>query len=82
MTIRRIHKKTFTITQLAASENISSDILQQALENSGLPASSQPNDAANKTSKTSVSIQDTATGIIKKHTVRKVKLSQFSEIMS
>lgn len=50
------------------------DILQQALQNSGLPGSS--NSSAPKTggTVTVMNVRDTATGAIKKHYVRKVSL--------
>ena len=60
---------------MAASENISSDILQQALENSGLTnPTDQPTDAAGRPGRpvAMLRIHDAATGTVKKHVIRKV----------
>ncbi|KAL4235060.1 hypothetical protein ACF0H5_006698 [Mactra antiquata] len=66
-----------TTTQVTGQQ-VSEDILQQALQNSGLPGSTTNNNA-NNTDKASsggtmsvVNVRDTATGAIKKHYVRKL----------
>ena len=74
------------VFQLASVENVNSDILQQALENSGLtiPPDAQAGvtkngpkkagviDILNKVVMGTMTIQDSATGTLKKHVIRKV----------
>ena len=48
-----------------------SDILQQALVNSGLPGSEKKKDQI-VTSIQTMNVRDSATGIVKKHVIRKV----------